>query len=289
MPKPSGDELAAFSYQRIWELVVTSAVPDRLNARTELVSFLTAKGHVKIIAEEFAEKNIGRLLTNVERVCEQWEALGIPRPLYLNDQMGTIITWKHPKYQNISGRQPLSPEFCAVWQWVKSCRERDFLFCCAAYLFQLGCGRIYVTDTRGDGGIDLIGVHDAGPLRGICFFVQAKTAGGEVGKESLYSEYTKFLLLRFNSRWHEYQRAAGLDNVSDGVGLVYLFASNQEFNPAVMQAARDLPIMLRSGRQIAHCLAARADVSRWMAVRDIVGEMKANTSRNLQIAISKAL
>jgi hypothetical protein len=289
MSRPSSKEVSEFAYHCLWDSVFQGGVADRFSARSEFSVFLKARGFAQIIAEEFAESNIGLLLTKVLKVCGEWEALGIPSPLHVVDQEGTMVTWKHPNYETISGRTRLSEGFCDVWQWVKGCRDREFLFCCAAYLFQLGCSRIYVTDTTGDAGLDLIGIHEGGPFRGMCFAVQAKTAAIEVGKESLFSDYTKFLLLRYNIKWDEYQRATGIDKACDGVGLVYIFASNQEFNPAIVQAARDLPIMLRSGRQIAHDLAKRADLKRWMAVRDQVGEANASTTRNLQVAISKAL
>jgi Restriction endonuclease len=289
MSRPSGSDVTEFSYQRIWESVVVGGVPERLNTRAEFVSYLKSKGHVQMIAEEFAERNIGFMLNNIQTVCEQWDALGIPRPLEVTDQNGSMITWKHPRFEEISGRKRLPENFCDVWQWVKDCREREFLFCCASYLHLLGCSRIYITDTSGDGGIDLIGIYEHEPFRGICFLVQAKTALSEVGKESLFSDYTKFLLLRRNAKWNEYEKALGIDKTSDGVGIVYIFASNREFNPAIVQAARDLPIMLRSGRQIAHALSKRADLNRWMFVRDHVGATGASLSRNLVVPLREAL
>ena len=167
MSRPSGNEVAEFSYHRLWDSVVIASGPDRLNAQAEFVSFLVAKGHPQIIAEEYAEKNIALVLTKVAKVCDQWEALGIPRPLHIANQVGTLVTWKHPNYETISGRQRLPEQFCDVWRWVKGCMEREFLFCCAAYLFQLGCSRIYVTDTTGDAGLDVLGVYESGPLRGM--------------------------------------------------------------------------------------------------------------------------
>jgi hypothetical protein len=43
----------------------------------------------------------------------------------------------------------------------------------------------------------------------------------------------------------------------------------------------DLPIMLRSGRQLAHGLSRRAGLRQWMAARDSVGTTAANLSKNL--------
>jgi hypothetical protein len=281
MSWPSSSEVSEFSYHRIWDSAVASGVPERLNLRAEFVGFLKSRGYVGVVAEEYAERNIGLLLTKILKVCEEWAALGIPSPLHVADQTGTLITWKHPKFENVSGLPKLSENFCDVWRWVKDCREREFLFCCAAYLFLLGCSRIFVTDTSGDGGIDLIGIHEAEPFRGMCFLVQAKTAMSDVGKESLFSDYTKYLLLRHTAKWDDYRKALGIDKTSDGVGVIYIFASNQEFNPAIIQAARDLPIMLRSGRQLAHSLSRKADLRRWMSARDSVGATDANLSRNL--------
>lgn len=289
MPRPSGNDLAEFSYSRIWEAVVSTAAAERINARAAFVDFLILKSHPALIAEEYAEKNVPLLLEQILKVCDQWESLGIPRPLEVVDQKGSIITWRHPNYEKISGRKKLPDSFCDVWAWVRSAREREFLFCCAAYLFLLGCSRIFVTDTTGDGGVDLIGIHEADPFRGMCFLVQAKSALSQVGKESLFSDYTKYLLLRHAARWEEYRKVLGVDKSSDGIGIIYIFASNQEFCPAIIQAARDLPIMLRSGRQLAHGLAKRADLRRWMAAQAAVGSTDASLSRNLQGLIASAL
>jgi len=119
--------------------------------------------------------------------------------------------------------------------------------------------------------------------------VQAKTAHGQVSKEDVFSDYTKFVLLKHDAKWDEYRKAVGIDKTPDGVGLVYIFASNCEFGPTIAQAARNLPIMLRSGRQIAHCLAKRADATRWRAVQAHVGETNANLSRNLSKLLLEAL
>lgn len=281
MPRPSGSELSEFSYLSIWDSIVVSGGAERVNARAAFVDFLKAKSHPAIIAEEYAEKNISLVLQQILKVCDQWESLGIPRPLDVVDQNGSIITWRHPKFEQISGRKKLPDSFCDIWAWVRKCRDREFLFCCAAYLFLLGCSRIFVTDTSGDGGIDLIGVQETDPFRGMCFLIQAKTALSEVGREALFSDYTKYILLRHTAKWDEYRRALGVDKTSDGVGIIYIFASNQEFNPAIVQAARDLPIMLRSGRQIAHSLSKRANLQRWMAARDRVGVTDASLSKNL--------
>jgi hypothetical protein len=281
MPRPTGHEVTEFAFARIWEDVASVGVAERLNARAEFVTFLIAKGHPGIVAEEFAEKNTTLLLTNILKMCDQWEALGIPRPLDIVDQNGSIVTWKHPRFENITGRKPLSGLFCDVWNWVKNCHDRDFLFCCAAYLFSLGCTRIYITDTTGDAGLDLIGIIESEPFRGLCVVVQAKTAHGQIRKEDLFSDYTKFLLLKHDPKWDEYRKAASIDKAHDGVGILYIFASNCEFSQPIVQAARNLPIMLRSGRQIAHNLANRADAARWKIVRDHVGETNASLTRNI--------
>ncbi len=57
MPRPSGNEVAEFSYQHLWAGVASSGAAERLNVRVEFVDFLKAKGHPGIIAEEYAEKN----------------------------------------------------------------------------------------------------------------------------------------------------------------------------------------------------------------------------------------
>ena len=289
MARPTGNDVTDFSKRHIWNIVASSGVPERLNVRTEFTKYLTSKGYPAILCEEFSERNVGQILMHIVEGCEQWESLGIPMPLHVVDQLGSIITWPHPKFEDISGRAKLSRHFCDVWSWVRACYEREFLFCCAAYLFELGCTKVHITDTTGDGGIDLIGILDRGPFRGLCFLVQAKTAQTEVTKETVFSDYTKYILLRHQAKWDEYQNAIGINKAHDGAGVLYMLASNLEFNATIKQAARDLPIILRSGRQIAHSLANRADVTRWQKVRDHVGQPEASLTRNLSKVFSEVL
>jgi hypothetical protein len=289
MSRPTGNDVTDFSRNYLWNFVVSNTVPERINVRTEFSKFLTSKGYPAMLCEEFSERNVGLILTHIVEGCEQWESLGIPMPLYIVDQLGSIVTWLHPKFENISGRTKLPQNFSDVWAWVRACYEREFLFCCAAYLFDLGCTRVHITDTTGDGGIDVIGIIERGPFRGLCFLVQAKTAQTEVTKETIFSDYTKYILLRHHAKWDEYRRSIGIDKSHDGAGVLYLLASNLEFNPAIKQAARDLPIILRSGRQIAHSLSKRADVMRWQKIRDHVGQPEASLTRNLAKIFSEVL
>ncbi|PWU19859.1 MAG: hypothetical protein C5B50_05365 [Verrucomicrobia bacterium] len=289
MPLPSGNDVSEFSYRHIWDSVIGANVPERLNARVEFASFLKTRGCVAMVADEYAEKNIDLILTKILIVCGEWESLGIPCPLHVTDQHGAIVTWKHPKFGTISGRATLPQHYCDVWQWVRSCYEREFLFCCATYLFLLGCTRIFITDTSGDAGLDLIGIHEKGPFKGVCFLVQAKTAQNEVSKETLFSDYTKFLLLRHSLKWHDYQKAVGIDKAADGIGLVYIFASNLEFNPAIVEAAKNLPIVLRSGRHLAYTLSLKADLNKWSTARTHVGALDASLTRNLYVPLSQIL
>lgn len=289
MSRPTGNDLSDFSRRHIWDIVVSNAVPQRLNVRTEISKFLNARGYPSFLCDEFAEKNVGQALTQIVEMSAQWESLGIPVPLHVVDQSGSIITWLHPKFEDISGRSKLPSEFCNVWSWVRGCYEREFLFCCAAYLFAMGCTRVHITDTTGDGGIDVIGVVERGAFRGVCFLVQAKTAQTEVTKEAVFSDYTKYILLRHHSKWEEYRKAIGLDRANDGAGVLYVLASNLEFNAAIKQAARDLPVILRSGRQIAHALSIRTALARWQKVRDHIGQPDASLSRNLAKAFSEVL
>jgi hypothetical protein len=289
MPLPSNNDLTEFSFRHIWEGVVSSDAPATLNLRIKFSQFLQERGYLSIIAEEYAERNIGLLQENILKVLGEWEALGVPRPLEVTDRVGTAITWMHPNFEEVSGRPRLPAAFCDVWAWVRECREREFLFCCAAYLHICGCERVYVTDTTGDGGVDLIGIIEKDPLAGVVVLVQSKTSLGDVSKESLFSDYTKFLLLKHTTRWAEYRRASGIEKACAGAGILYLFASNKEFNPGIVQAARDLPILLRSGRQIAHSLCRRADVEQWKAVRAHVGEPTASLSKNVCTSIAQKL
>jgi hypothetical protein len=280
MGRPTGADIDLFSRHQLWTQIVCASAPQKINALLGFETFLVAQGYPKIISFEYATRNLNLVIEKIIDVCNEWDALGVPRPAELVHN-SNLVTWAHPKFLDISGRNPLPADFIIIWQVVVKSLERDFLFWSAAFLYDTGCDRIFITDTSGDGGVDVLGVIGEGALRGLALLMQSKTAQSEVGRDSLLCDYSKYLLLRHSDRWRDYKSAMNVDKSLDGLGVLYVFASNQEFKPNIRDSARDLPVVLRSGRQLAHRLALRAPLEKWLAIKNSLGDFKANLSRNL--------
>jgi hypothetical protein len=153
----------------------------------------------------------------------------------------------------------------------------ELLFYLAAYLYAIGCDNIYVTDKSGDGGIDLIGLKTAGHYKGLCFVVQSKFAGNSVGKDSFLCDYSKSILSEKTGRWKKYVEEIGLDKNKDGFSKAYIFATNNEFKDSIREAARELGVTLRSGRQIAHCLSVFFTPTEFKLLRQRVPSIEGST------------
>lgn len=281
MSKPRGQDLEEFSQTHIWDIVTVDPPPQRINVREEFVAFLRARGFPQIICEEYTEHNLTLLLTRIVERCEEWDALGVPRPLSIINQGGSMITWAHPNFERASGFARPEEGFMRIWNRIRNCYSRDFLLPCASYLYCIGCNRIYITDGAGDGGVDIIGTGSNNTLRGLLFLIQSKSAAGTVSKEALFADFAKYLILPRHSRWKDYLTATGLRAVVDGLCTVFVFASNGEFSSAVRQTGRELPVILRSGRQIANCLAQRCALHSWESAWEVCGELRRDLSKNL--------
>lgn len=255
MPSPGNADILSFSKFYIWDYVGQKHLPKLLNARNVFIEFLVQRGFAKFQSEEFAEKNIGRVLSEISEVSKEWQALGIPLPFFIKDQSGSIISWTHPKFEEISRREKISDEFYDVWNWVKEFDEKRLLFLNSVFLYSIGCEKIFITDSPGDCGVDILGCINKGPFKGVTFLVQAKSAQSKVNKESLFSDYTKYLLLQRQGQWEKYLNAIDGEHSHDGIGIIFVFTSNLEFTENIKKAAMDLPIMLRSGKQLAYALA----------------------------------
>ena len=59
----------------------------------------------------------------------------------------------------------------------------------------LGFRKIFICDSRGDEGVDLLGLLQDGGLRSLIAVVQAKTSSEPIGRGLVLSEYGKYMML----------------------------------------------------------------------------------------------
>jgi hypothetical protein len=291
MASPGEKEVRKFARKLFSKYVVIPMPEHKINIRTKFLEYLQESGFPKITSFEFAENNLGFLIDLIQEKCNEWDKLDLKSPLHVVNQTSNLITWPHPKFTEISGKTPLSSDYCAILQAIRNAKPREFLGYVACYLYAIGCTRIFITDTTGDGGIDLLGSFSNGNLRNICIFVQSKSSGpdSQLNKEVMLSDYSKFLLLRKLPKWSEYCKCMGVDSSISGMGSIFLFLSNSEFKFGLQDAASGLEIVLRSGRQIASALASLGAFCKLNRAIEALSPFEVNLSKNLHSIIERNL
>lgn len=235
--------------------------PKVLNILDQFNSFLQENEFGKLRASEETQKQEDLIQRHLDNELKEWKALGVPTLIdYVENNKNVLVTWRHSSFQQryIDHKHYESAKFVSVYNWLLSLHEREFLFACALYLKLLKCDPIYITDGKGDGGIDCIGRVNEGPFRSIFVYVQSKTTkdkNKQFSLNTLRQEYSKYSALKKSEKYLEYRKRLLDPDGRDGSGEVYVFFANTEFNSEAKNAASDLGIILRSIRQMAFFLS----------------------------------
>lgn len=274
---------------------VRSYVQDRLAAAVTAVDsetvlqldvdfarFLHDRGIDQNLASELAAAQYGLLERKVTEHVAKWADYGLSPPVGFHiDRERTLVTWRHERFEELTGFVPLPARHFEISEWVSGHSGRPFLLPCACYLTSLGCDPIFITDGSGDEGIDLIGLIRTGPLRSTAIYVQAKSQGRISGDE-LLREFGKFSALPQTGLHMRYLEALGVPQRRDGANYVYFCLVNGEFEFAAETHGRNLGALLRSRRHIADQLAQTYTRDRLNA---LAGEIEipkgADLTRNL--------
>ena len=246
---------------------LTSEAPQVLNITDRFVSFLRNNNFGKLIANEEAQRQETLILRHLGQEIEEWKALGVPAPVeYVDSNSNMLITWRHNLFRQ-KLRVGLTEEisnFVAIYDWLITLVERDFLFACALLLKFLGCNPIYISDGTGDMGVDCIGKISEGPLHSLVVFVQSKTmqkTGERVTENVLRQEYSKYAMLRRSEKYLEYLNKLSVFDSRNGFSEVYFVLTNTEFGPTAQKAANRLGVILRAKRQLAYQFSLRVSYS----------------------------
>lgn len=226
-----------------------------LHLEVDFARFLSEKGIEENLASELSAEQSSFVRRKVEDHVARWADQGLSPPLGFHiDQEQTIVTWKHERFEELTGYvAPPSRHFEAE-AWISDFSNRDFLLPCACYLRSLGCDPIYITDGARDEGIDIIGLIKAGPLRSTVLYVQAKSQA-RISGEDLLREFAKFRALPQTEKHLLYLNVLGVPRLRDGASFVYLCLVNGDFDFAAETNGRNLGALLRSRRQMADQLA----------------------------------
>ena len=258
-PKGGRDAVTGFIYGQLVPDLLSAKSPRVVNLRVRFSTYLRDSGHSALAAHENAERWFETLRDKLNAELYSWTRRGIPRPASIATDQRTLITWKHPDYEDLTGLPPLGSAFFEILDWLGTLSPREFLIPSAVFLAHLGANRVYITDSSGDEGIDLIGVIEDGPLKSTGLFVQAKTTSNPAGisRDSVLLEYAKYMSLPQTEKYREYIRALGIDSTIDGSTLIYVIAANARFNNPAREVAARLSILLRSHIQLARYVQLR--------------------------------
>ena len=246
-----------FVFSRVVDSALNVGAPTTVNVPNAFARFLVSQGVDSFQAEEEAERQerlLCRKLLDVER---EWRGLGIPAPIGGSDADELWLTWRHPRFSEITGRESLSRKYVSLLNSLSKLGPRQYLLVGLLFLKMIHCDRIFVTDGSNDGGVDCIGRIAAGPLRSVMVFVQVKTRqhnSSRIGRDIVLQEFGKFSVLVKTKKYQEYLEALKFLETIDGSATVFCIMSNVEFDPRGRQLGRDLGVLLRSGRQMAHYL-----------------------------------
>lgn len=286
MAKPKGQDISDFSRHLIRELILKIDAKIILNPVVEFSHYLEHRGFEKDSSCEFSERNSNNLLLHIAELREEWTNLGVKLPF--STVSNKVITWRHPNFRKLAQQEPISPTYPTIIKNIRDSNEDTFLGYLSCYLFAIGCKKIYITDGPHDGGIDLIGSYGKGNSCQEGIFIQAKTASGiNIKKDLLLAEYSKFLLLKKLPKWNEYIKACGLSHSISGFSPIYLFITNAELRTGVRDAARQLEVGLRSGRQIASVLSEFYTLPTLERVVETLSPYEMNLSINIADTISR--
>lgn len=248
-----------FVHERVVSLVLSQNPPLTLNLVQQFSAFLHEDLNFDhLSAEEEAAKQADIIRRRLDQILQEWQLLGIPRPLGYAENDEIILTWRHSRFEVITGYRPISQDFVQIYRWISTLSPRQFLFVAVVFLKLLNCDPIFVTDGPHDEGIDCIGRISQGPLRSVIVLIQAKTkenVSRQFDPDTLYQEYGKYSMLQYTDKYREYLNALGCDQLRDGSGFIYMILSNLEFKPETQEIAKKLGVLLRSRRQLAFFLS----------------------------------
>ncbi len=267
--------------------ITKTSIKNVLNISTNFKQYLVEQGYVENNVEEIVADLTPSIIHRLNQRLEDWERLGLHRPMDITDEEGTTyLTWKHPKYFEYTGRPPLSENYSEVTEWMWEHDKGKFLIVIASYLKLAGASKIFFTDGKGDEGVDLIAALTRGMFRSTYIFIQSKWSADQIVRETVLTEYGKFLVGQKTTMLREYETALGLKNSPDGANICYIIATNNEFLENARTNASQLGILLRSGRQLAHWLSRNTTLQKLKEADDILLD---NLRRDLRSNIAELL
>ena len=281
-----------FVFEDVISQSLNASAPTTVNVLRSFTHFLVKKGFEQFRAEEVAEQQQALIWRKLNEASDEWRALGLPSPIGPPVDWGdNWLTWRHPRFFELTGQTPLQKKYIIIHDWISALDPREYLLVGVLFLKILGCNPIYITDGANDEGVDCIGRIENGPLRSIVVLVQAKTRQGNrtvMGKDIVLQEYGKFSILGKTRKYREYLEALRFREIIDGSASLYFVISNVEFDRKSREIAKELGIVLRSRRQMAHLLGGSVSLrSLYIAQKEVVIPRGPDLSWNVSGSLDK--
>ncbi|MDE0682037.1 MAG: restriction endonuclease, partial [Candidatus Poribacteria bacterium] len=151
-----------------------------------------------------AEEQLNPLVEYLENHLGHWDGQGVPRPLARADEDHVFLVWHHQRFSNYSdANDTIDSNFCEIFRYLQTLNGTQFLVICAIWMKIAGFDEIYICDSRGDSGVDLLGAIENGGLRSLVAAVQAKTSSSPIGEGVVVTECNKYKLLSKSARYSE--------------------------------------------------------------------------------------
>jgi len=282
---PGNKSVIDFVHDHLMPKILSPSPPGLINLRDEFAEFLAGKEFEDDDrVDELAERWEPHLRRYINKRIDDWTCLSLSPPMTFTDEEDKIITWRHPRYEAVTGFNVLPASYGAIDEWIQGkTGEREFLLVGAIFLKALGANLILATDDPGDGGVDLVGRTDnSEPLRSTFFFVQAKFLKRKrISREILLIEYGKYLQAQRSEIFGRYRRNLAMNQSRDGAAAVYMVITNSEFTDSARQAAVELNILLRSRKQLSFWIARNASIAKIREVEGDLGILRKDLDFNL--------
>ena len=270
------------SVQELSESIIdTNLKAKAVNLRSALRDRLLTEGHTSYRADEIASEWAGRLSKEINERLQEWDLLGIPRPLIQGSSASTFLTFKNPSYEKYSGKKGLPTDFPEILEFIRTLSTREFLIVPACLLFIAKCDPIFITEGANDGGIDCMGKLSHSPMRSLCIFMQSKAGPTlpKISTNTIRQEFAKFQDFQNSTQFINYLTALDTMYSVDGQAFCYAIVSNSEFDKAACNHARKKQVLLRSCRQAAFWISQSFRAEHLVQLRN---ELEPFLSRDLR-------
>lgn len=246
----------SFIHENLMPRILSAEAPKAINLQSDFRDHNINQREGSARSERIAIDQIDQLCKDLNQHLLYWRAQGIPQPLTHSDQENILLTWRHPEFQRYSGfSSKIDANFCEIFKYIQSLDGDSFPVVCALWLKCIGIREMYICDSKGDKGVDILGIFEEGGLRSLAIVIQAKTSKAPIGHGIVLGEYGKYLMLPHTEKYIQYRKTLKIDDRVEGSSWVYMFLANQSFEPHARRISSKLGILLRSIHQLTFLLA----------------------------------